>query len=252
MFVKPPRMKTAEPSNVIVNGITISIVTHYNLLGVELDQNLDFCKFIAKICHQVNRKLYSIKRLFFLSTNVKLQFFKTFCLPYFDYCLSLCIDYSKTVLTKMHNFYYACLFKLFKFNFVNTSVSVINEFLKKYGLFAFQYRIFLKLTFFIFNAKQSTAAVGISNLLVLQHREVKWNLRNKLHFVKPISVNRHSDLQIDKFYVEWCNLTSISNFNINFIEFRHYILQNIDVFYTKFIIYFKQFNIINCCTYYYS
>ncbi len=152
----------------------------------------------------------------------------------------------------MHKFYYACLFKLFKFNFVNSSVSVINEFLKKYGLFAFQYRIFLKLIVFIFNSKQSTAAVGISNLLVLQHREVKRNLRNKLYFVKPISINRHSDLQVDKFYVEWWNLTCISNFNINFTELRQYILQNIDVFFAKFIIYFKKFNITNCCTYYYS
>jgi hypothetical protein len=63
MFVKPPRMKTAEPSNVIVNDIIITIVSCHKLLGVELDQN--FSKFVAKICHQVNRKLYSIKRLFF-------------------------------------------------------------------------------------------------------------------------------------------------------------------------------------------
>ena len=60
------------------------------------DNILNFCSHIADIALKIKRKTYCIKRLFFLSTNVKLQFFKTFILPYFDYCLSLAIYFSKT------------------------------------------------------------------------------------------------------------------------------------------------------------
>ncbi|RNA10683.1 hypothetical protein BpHYR1_023699 [Brachionus plicatilis] len=54
----------------------------------------------------INKRLYSIDRLFYLSKNVKIQFLKTFILPNFDYCLSL-----KTI-QKLANYYNYFLYKL--------------------------------------------------------------------------------------------------------------------------------------------
>jgi ribonuclease P/MRP protein subunit RPP40 len=75
MIIKSPRMKISIPSEITIESTTISTVNNFKLLGVELSSNLDFSNFVSKICMQVNRKLYSIKRLL---TSVKLQFF---CLP---------------------------------------------------------------------------------------------------------------------------------------------------------------------------
>jgi hypothetical protein len=55
----------------------------------------------------INRKLYSINRLFYLPFNVKLQFFKSFLLPYFDYGISLM---NINDLLKMQSVVYVNLF----------------------------------------------------------------------------------------------------------------------------------------------
>ena len=60
-------------------------------------------------------KLYSIKRLFYLATSVKIHFFKTFILPYFDYCLSLSIYFPKSTFQSISNCFNLCLYRLFKF-----------------------------------------------------------------------------------------------------------------------------------------
>ncbi len=92
------------------------------------------------------KKLYSIKRLFFLCTSVKIQFLKTFILPYFDYCLSLLIYFRKTTIQRINNCFNLCLYKLLNFKkSVDDNIEEFNENLSNYGLFSFQHRIMLKL-----------------------------------------------------------------------------------------------------------
>ena len=82
MFIKNKKCK--YPSFIDVDGSNISVVNSFKLLGVTLDDKLTFNDFINTTKKSVNTKLYSIKRLFYLSTSVKIQFFKTFILPYFN------------------------------------------------------------------------------------------------------------------------------------------------------------------------
>ena len=77
-----------------------------------------------------------------------INFTVSFILPYFDYCLSLSIYYSKTILQKLCNFYYLCIVKLFKFNLNGLHTNRINNFLEGYGLAAFQHRFVMKLLTF--------------------------------------------------------------------------------------------------------
>ena len=49
--------------------------------------------------------MFRIKRLFYLATSVKIQFFKTFILPYFDYCLSLIIYFPKSTFQSLNTFF---------------------------------------------------------------------------------------------------------------------------------------------------
>ena len=98
MFVTNKRVKLPNEIFVntkIVNGkiveTKVRVVSSFKLLGVTIDKKLNFSEHCSNIKRIVNRKLYSIKRLFFLCTSVKIHFFKRFILPYFDYCLSLII-----------------------------------------------------------------------------------------------------------------------------------------------------------------
>ena len=84
------------PSNFVIDKNSVEVVQEFRLLGVNIDNKLNFKKHVENVKCLVNRKLFSIKIIFYLSQSVKLQFFKTFILPHFDYCSSLVIHFSKT------------------------------------------------------------------------------------------------------------------------------------------------------------
>ena len=90
-------------------------MNNFKLLGVTIDNKLNFTEHCSNLKKIVNKKLYSIKRLFFLCTSVKIHFFKTFILPYFDYCLSLIIYFPPSAYQSLNNCFNLCLYKLFKF-----------------------------------------------------------------------------------------------------------------------------------------
>ena len=82
--------------NVQIMGFDVEVVTKFKLLGVFVDSRLQFKEQLIELKKRVNKRLYSIKKVFYLSLNVKTQFFKTFILPHFDYCLALVIYFTKT------------------------------------------------------------------------------------------------------------------------------------------------------------
>ncbi len=144
MFVSGNR-KVKTPNEILINNNVVSIVNEFKLLGVLIDNNINFQKNISYIIKKVNPKIYSIKKLFHLPFSVRIQFYKTFILPYFDYFLSLIIYYPKYSIQKLQNFYYTCIIKLFGLSVYNLSYEDAEKKLVKYGLFSFEYRVLLKL-----------------------------------------------------------------------------------------------------------
>jgi hypothetical protein len=72
MFVTNKRVKL--PNEILVNTkivenkiveTKVSVVSSFKLLGVTLDNKLTFSEHCSNIKRIINRKLYSIKRLFF-------------------------------------------------------------------------------------------------------------------------------------------------------------------------------------------
>ncbi len=122
MFVTNRRVKLSKEITVDsknVNNklieIKVNVVTSFKLLGVTIDKKLTFTEHCSNIKKIGNWKTYSIKRLFYLCTSVKIQFFKTFILPDFDYCLSLIIYFPSTAYQILYNCFNLCLYKLFNF-----------------------------------------------------------------------------------------------------------------------------------------
>ena len=184
MFVTNKRIKMPKEitvSSKIENNklieIKVKVVTSFKLLGVTIDNKLTFSDHCSNIKKTVNKKLFGIKRLFFLCTSVKIHFFKTFILPYFDYCLSLTIYFPPAAYQSLCNCFNLCLYKLFKFKpeYTNTfdedENNIMDEFTKKlesYDLFTFQLRIYNKLLMFAHNIKTSnTAPIELKNLINL-------------------------------------------------------------------------------------
>ena len=66
------------PEFVQVENIKIQVVEKFKLLGVTIDSRLTFLDHVSNLTKSINTKLFAIKRIFYLSFNVKIQFFKTF------------------------------------------------------------------------------------------------------------------------------------------------------------------------------
>ena len=222
----------------VSDSITIKVVDNFKLLGVIIDNKLNFRNNVADISLKINKKLHCIKRLFFLSTNVKLQFFKTFLLPYFDYCLTLTIYYSKEAIQKLCNLYYNCLFKLFKLQLNNMDTNWINNYLKRYNLFSFQHRVFYRLSIFTFNNKKL-----ISKLEHNSSRAIPYSLRNNEHLATIQTVLKEGKKTLQYFFSKFINSFYINYLNLKFSIFKNFVLSNIELFFENFIFLFPLFQL---------
>jgi hypothetical protein len=112
---------------------------------------------------------------------VKINFFKTFILPYFDYCLSLIIYFPPSAYQSSNNCFNLSLYKLFKFKPEATpededenEEKIMSDFIDKlhsYDLFTLQSRIYNKLLLFAHgiksNKKSPTELQAFINLPIL-------------------------------------------------------------------------------------
>ncbi len=94
------------------------------------------CIPIWRLGNVGNWKMYSIKRLFYLCNSIKIKFFKTFMLPFFNYCLSLIIYFLSTPFQSLCKSFNLGLLQLFNFKPEDNSeeedqVKLISDFLVK-------------------------------------------------------------------------------------------------------------------------
>lgn len=86
MFITNKHAKL--PDSIQIDDQKIQRVKTFKLLGVTIDDKLTFKAFVDQQRLAINRRLYMIKRHYYLPTEVKVKFFKAFIMPCFDYCAS--------------------------------------------------------------------------------------------------------------------------------------------------------------------
>jgi hypothetical protein len=140
----------------------------------------------------------SIKIIFYLSTSLKVQFFKTFILPYFDYCSTLSIYFSIAVIKRLYYKYFLCFNFLFKLDLSQfTNCNEFSDYLQdKYNIPAFQHRLLQRLSIFSFKMLNFVSAPKIlKEIIETKFQELKgqetnnadplfvpeniWSLRNR-------------------------------------------------------------------------
>jgi len=163
------------PKTIMIQNKTINVIDQFKLLGI-IPQ-------VASLRIKINQRLFSIKKIFFIENSVKLKFFKTFILPYFDYCSTLLIYYPKSTIQKIMNSYNFCLFKLFNLKYdINTSegFNKMNNDLETHGLSSFQNRLIQRFMIFSFNIMNQLQQLNFNKDL-----NKKYNLRNINNLCQP-------------------------------------------------------------------
>ena len=254
MFYSNKRIKW--PCSVDIEHVKIEVVVKFKLLGVYLDNKFNFIDHVNFLSSSINKKLYSIKKLFYLSFDVKLHFFKCFILPYFDYSVSLCIYFHKTAIRKLCKIYYICLYKLFKFKFYsNQSISEINNILKSFNLFSFQTRIVYRITNFLYHILFSlNSPILLKNKLNVVTKELHgYYTRNSCigKFEVPKSNTNIGDLRFDFVFSKYLNSIKFYTLNNDYKKFKISLNLNIENFVDSFVKLLPKFNVdLNSFLYY--
>ena len=232
------------PKEIIINNISIKVTDSFKLLGVTLDSKLSFDQFITCTKKAINVKLYSIKKLFYLSHNVKIQFFKTFIIPYFDYCLTLCIYFPKSTLQRLCNFYYLCLFKLFKSKF-SSDVTTVNNQLEAMNLFSFQHHLLYKLSIFLYKMLNNINSPTHLRTMIEKQTNQHYNLRsNSINSSKMICINNHYGKATSNFFFPKLEtLIGSVEFHTKFSLFNIRIYNNINILFESFIKEFPKYDL---------
>lgn len=127
---------------------SVEFVKEFKLLGVILDEFLSFDKHYLHIKKNVNYRLNSLAKLFLLPYSTRVQFFKTFIQPHFDYCSSLFMYMPKTLLNRFNRFFNVCIFRLLKINIHNMDINDQFNVLNKFNLSPYFIRLLTRFAFF--------------------------------------------------------------------------------------------------------
>ena len=270
MFITNKRLKL--PKHIIVGtrivdgkaeDIKVDVVDSFKLLGVTIDNKLNFLEHCANVKRMITKKIFSIKRFFFLCLSVKIHFFKTFILPYFDYCLSLTIYFPPSTFKSLNNYFNFCLLKLFKlkpeFNFTDAEDDdgkIMSDFLKKlqaYDLFTLQSRVYDKLLTFahgIKNNDNSPSELKENIRLVVQDdkstnelTQATYELRGGTIIKNKIPETKYETLTFKHFFPRLLNLFKHFDFSLRKDTFRIQITINLEESLKKFLVNFPKFDI---------
>ena len=92
------------PLSIDIGETTIKSEPHVKLLGVNLDSGMAFHHHITEMCKSVARQLNVLSRLkHALDSSILLSIYKTFILPYFNYCPVVWMHCTQSDSAKMEN-----------------------------------------------------------------------------------------------------------------------------------------------------
>ena len=248
-----PHTRLVFPHSIRVGDIDVEVVHSFRLLGVTIDDKLNFILHSSIIRRSINIRLYSIKKLFYLPFEVKLQFFKTFILPHFDYCSTLLIYFSKRAIQKLADSYFLCLHKLFNISqFITTSsdFNILNNTLESFNINCFQHRLIIRLSSFIHKILNDPCSPSLLRKHLIRNSSLSTShsLRNANDFKVPAAstLNNHCDYRFAIFFARFSNLLLIPLLSLNLMQFKNAVYNNINRFFPTFAETFPKFDLTYC------
>ena len=152
-----------------------------NLLGVDIDNKLNFTNHISKICTKAGQQLSALARLSkILDLDTKMLVFNSFILSNFNYCPLVWHHCSITDNRKIEKIQERGL--RFVYNDCKSSYSELLSRSNKKMLYISRLQ---KLAIFVFKCKNEIGPPSVHNLYAT--KDISYNLRDPSKFVQPKS-----------------------------------------------------------------
>ena len=169
---------TKHENNVsaIIDGHTIHASKSVKLLGVCIDNNLNFSEHVSNICKKVSKKLHALQRVSnYMNTNKLRIIMKAFIESQFGYCPLVWMFHNRTLNNKINTLHEKALRLVY-----NDSKLSFEDLLKLDNSFTIHHRNLQKLATEIFKVKNNLSPMFMNN--VFSDSTNPYNLRNASEF----------------------------------------------------------------------
>ena len=199
---------------------------------MNINRHLDFTSHIDQVKKQVNIRLFAIKKIYYLSAEVKLQFLKTFVLPYFDYCFTLAIYYSRANLAQLEKLYNFCIFKFLKLKLKYSSINEQTAALRPFRLQAFKTRLYVKVGMLVHGIFHRRLLGAFCDRV--SANSSKYVLRSKRRFIRPIAKTKTGERRLLSVFVRSIDTIWNNSINLSSKQFYESLIANFSVYFPKF------------------
>ena len=166
----------ADDISAIISGESITCRKSVKLLGINIDNKLDFNIHISGLCKKVSLKLHALARIsHFLCTDKLRILMKSFIESQFGYCPLIWMFHSRTLNNRINRLHERALRLVYK-----DSNSTFEELLGMDNSFSIHHRNLQKLATEMFKVKNNLSPIFMKS--VFPDTSNPYNLRNKPEF----------------------------------------------------------------------
>ena len=163
-------------TSVTIDGHIISASKSVKLLGVQIDNNLDFNEHVSNICKKVSKKLHALRRVtHYMSKNKLRIIMKAFIESQFGYCPLVWMFHSRTLNNRINTLHEKALRLVY-----NESTLSFEDLLTLDKSFTIHHRNLQKLATEMFKVKNNLSPVFMKN--IFSEATNPYNLRNAPEF----------------------------------------------------------------------
>jgi hypothetical protein len=145
MFLVDRRDKDNYPNEISFKDNVIEIVKHFKLLGVEIDRMLLFRQLINDLKRKVYFRLHSMKHLYYMPLATKVDLFKCYVVPHFDYIMSLTVYFDKWAIHQLEALYNRAIKQLLNLIIKHMDHDACLQLLTPYRIMHFMHRCVYRL-----------------------------------------------------------------------------------------------------------
>ena len=224
-----------HPKFITIADKAVDVVSTFKLLGINIDHTLSFNDHVRKIKAQINKKIFVLMKLSYLSQSVKMNFFKSFILPHFDYCSSLVVFMKKKQIASLEKYFNLCLHRLFNFNLFHLNINTQFDFLKKYNILPLRLRLFVRLNNFVYKCVNNLYKTNLfGNIIFNYHTRPRASSYQEIAKV-PKTISNTGKGTLSYFTPKFLNCVMRNAYNFNFKDFKSSLKSNLFFYYHTFI-----------------
>ena len=229
-------------------SIDIDVVEDIKLLGITIDNKLNFNHYFQTFAKKVNFKVYCIRRLIFLPEKTRIMFFKAFILPHFDYCSSLFVYFSHTLISRLESLFNSIIFKMFKKDLKPETIEQQYIILSGMNILPYRYRLFYRFSIFSFKIMNNTYLENIKTRVchyvdanVRPQRTASLNKYIQKNIMDAIITRTKSGEHcLSVFLISFINSVIKDTFLLEFSNYKTFIRTNFHTISANFITLFTK------------